>query len=215
MTPDPQTAADAAERVRPADEDYTARAIAMLREWFVIAEPSNDEDAIIDVPAVVIDAAVAALEQAADDRARLAAELEQVRGEREADDERTEYALGLLARLAAPGPCAVDGDGACRGHEGFTNGYLAPCPHAAARAFLAGAKAHRNAETTATRPADGLDGTGEGQRTRGTESGPQRPAQGDGAPTGRCICGCALRRRCTCDDSADHGPVGGDAEPTP
>jgi len=75
-TTDPQTAADAA-------EDYIARAIAMLREWFVIAEPSDDDEATIDVPAVVIDAAVAALEQAADDRARLAAELEQVRGQRD------------------------------------------------------------------------------------------------------------------------------------
>ena len=217
---DPQTAADAAERVQ-----------AFLDAWDTteyLAEMTEVAGPFDGVPALTTYDLRALLA----DRARMAAELEQVRGERAADDKRTERTMGLLAervgmllieveqvrgdlararddssevwlaergkemrdaltaaaelidRLAFDDECDLDHHGYCQAH----NLHSMPCPHPLGRRFVEAwrtvqaADAERSDTEAATaasaRPADGLDGTGESQRTGVPVREAQRGSQG-------------------------------------
>lgn len=69
----------------------------------------------------------------------LLAEVERLRGERKADDERTEYAVNLVIALTDASPCRRGKHGCVMHNEHVPEG--SDCPHALARAFVAGAGA--------------------------------------------------------------------------
>lgn len=97
--------------------------------------PMSDER-LAEIRVLATDRAVVARHLTAAMR-ELLAEIEHLRGEREADDERTEYAVNLVIALADASPCFRTRHGHC----GMHNEYIpegGDCPHALARAFLAG-----------------------------------------------------------------------------
>lgn len=204
---DPQTAADAAERMQ--------RWLDAVREHGRRDTGYPDED---DVDSLL------------EDRKRMAAELEQVRGERDDDAERIEYATDLLIALARTSPCLQE-KGGCITHDRYLP-EGSDCPHGLARAFIAGAKARRSIETTASTAPDATGDTqtaeqrADGERDLTKLEWAQRGSQGDAA-SGACewcnpdtyrmgeLCNCA--RFCGFSDCGSNaGPNWRQAtEPTP
>ncbi len=189
------------------------------------------------------------------ERARMAAELEQVRAAKAAnlsdydvallavhevrdywqaqavvEWERAEQlrdatleAAELLHRLSGPGPCDYDGDGACRGHDGFAGGYLEPCPHPAGRRFV---EAWGTGQSPATDGPDregaqkGPESHGDGrsvdgapQRTWTTLEAPQGPSGADGVPC-RALIPLDVAGRIRVDPSTMCALLAGHADPT-